>query len=55
MNHFGTVRKFLKSFGGHAMKNAALGILIPFFGTALGSACVLLMKKKMRGIAKTVG
>ena len=29
------------------MKNAALGILIPFFGTALGSACVLLMKKKM--------
>lgn len=29
------------------MTNTAIGILIPFLGTALGSACVLLMKNKM--------
>lgn len=29
------------------MTNTVIGILIPFLGTALGSACVLIMKNKM--------
>lgn len=32
------------------MTNTTLGILIPFFGTALGSACVLFMKNKLNPI-----
>nr|WP_304955418.1 ZIP family metal transporter [uncultured Acetatifactor sp.] len=32
------------------MTNTALGILIPFFGTSLGSACVLFMKNKLNPI-----
>lgn len=32
------------------MTNTTLGILIPFFGTTLGSACVLFMKDKLNPI-----
>ena len=30
------------------MKETVIGLLIPFAGTALGAACVFLMKKELR-------